>query len=379
MSMVVQNNHADVINIHNVNNIDDGTLNNHRKQKSRSRSTSPRKNNSRPNSPTNAMKRQIVYDSVNDGHIEAHVQESAILSSKKNNTDTATTATSASAGNVISDHQKAADQNNTPFGTDNALPHAHSARRKALLYRDNIPVNTKDVTIHNTTHDCGIGSKGPIVKQMVNNSIKPVATLSKWVNMLHSGTVHNLYTSLNTNAMYDTNQQWDAQGNVPYTKNTLSTDYRIQANKLRRPQSASNVPVRHQHSDSTNSESTVYGILQPTMLQPDHADGAHITPNTTHTAVHSIVPNAGDIRYIALIIAFLLVFSASSLCCGNVVPKDAIFSHTFFFLFFISPVQRFCIIANSYASAGKIRPSSAGPIPYKSAPQNRYFDCGKET
>ena len=296
--MVVQNNHADVINIHNVNNIDDGTLNNHRKQKSRSRSTSPRKGNSRPNSPTNAMKRQIVYDAANDGHIEAHVHESAVLSSKKNTTDTNShTATSTTSVNEISEHFRPMDQNNTPFAADNKLPHAQSARRKALLYRDNIPVNTKDVTIHNTTHDCGIGSKGPIVKQMVNNSIKPVATLSKWVNMLHSGTVHNLYTSLNTNAMHDTNQQWDAQGNVPYTKNTLSTDYRIQANKFRRPQSASNIPMKHQHSDSTNSESTVYGILQPTIAQTDNIDNINVTPNTTYTAVPRMAHTV-DSRYI---------------------------------------------------------------------------------
>lgn len=283
MAMVVQNNQGDVVNMHNVNNIDDGTLNNHRKQKSRSRSTSPRKVNSRPTSPVSAIKRQIVYDSVDNGQLEAHVQESTVLSIKKNTTDTNTTTNSNSTANAVSEPLKPTDQNNTPFTTD-TLP--SSTRRKALLYRDNIPVNTKDITAHNTTHDCGIGSKGPIVKQMVNNSIKPVATLSKWVNMLHSGTVHNLYTSLNTNAMYDTNQQWDAQGNVPYTKNTLSTDYRIQANKQRRPQSANNIPIR-QHNSSTNSDSTVYGILQPTILPADNPDNVRVTPNSTQIMVPS--------------------------------------------------------------------------------------------
>ena len=281
LSEVVVDNNVNSVHVHNVNNVDSGVIGNKNKPRHRSSNTTSTTNNTanttnntttntnttttsptspakgKVSSPTN-HRRSIIYNTIDGNSMVANIQDSVALNSGHSSPTAAGRRMHST--HTTPDHTSI--QNHTPYTThathtthDTSPP--HSARRKALLYRDNIPINNTDININNTTHDKGIGSRGPVMKHSVNNITKSTATLSKWMNMLTSGTVHNLYTT--TNPTLYTTYDWD-EDEVPYTKNTKSTDYRIKANKLR-PHSANAVNTKRSNS-SNNTDSTVYGIMQ---------------------------------------------------------------------------------------------------------------------
>jgi hypothetical protein len=189
-------------------------------------------------------------------------------------------------------HQSHQQQQHHSSGNAHTPP--HSSRRKVVLDRDRVPVNQRAVDRLNVTHDAGIGSKGPILPDQVNNELRTSGTIVNWVRLMQrppamEGGASAQYHKLHG---WHTNQQWDHQGSPPHLRPTSATVQRLRQHRvLQRPHSANAV---HRRGSETSTQADNHSGLDGSGGASAHvkfASGSQLQQSFSRINTESLVPS----------------------------------------------------------------------------------------
>jgi hypothetical protein len=157
--------------------------------------------------------------------------------------------------NTKEDVRHAADHTTSESHHYPATTPPASSRRKVVLERDRVPVNHRADDRFNSTHDAGIGSKGPVLPDQVTNENRSSGTYVSWVKLLRNTTAGS---AGGPNAQYDkvhgwhTAQEWDRQGSPPHLRPTSAMVNRLRSHRaLQRPHSANSTSSARRTAAST--------------------------------------------------------------------------------------------------------------------------------